>query len=222
MSDVITLDKFRFHIGDAGSAQSGVWVAWHQKNEFYLAAKDAMGLFKVSLHADTRCHARADAAGPKTYLTKWKREETPQQGGIHVASVIFPEVYLKPRRPVWSRKQNKKLWALDPAPPGMAWEFALFFSHDNPAVAVPRLIDDDLSPIITMDLPRGDYVYVALLQRTFDAACEFTPPPEGAVQRTLSATVDKESLRHFSSIHWRLIPDKGPLLIYDGVGEQVS
>jgi len=218
ISTDITFDKFRFHIGDVGSARSGVWVAWHTKNDFYLAAKDAMGLFKVSFHAITNlCHARADAAGAGTYLSKWQREETPEEGGIHVASVIFPEAFSISPRPVWSRKPNRKHVALTPAKSGKAWEFAFFFSNDSSAVAERRLGSDGLFPVLRIDLPRGDFVYVALLEREFDAASELTPPPEGAVHRSHSATVDKDSLRNFSPIHWRLVTGKGPLLIYDSV-----
>ena len=173
----LTKDKFRFVVGSRGGHHSGVWSAWGYKNDYYLGARSFLGSQRISLHQSRICRLAftekhmtelkaqwLDAPADRASV-KWRRLPAPQDGAIHVVSLIFPTDYL--RLPLPEASYKKPVLIIEAAPPGKAIEFAFFFSREAEATVEPKFLRVG-RPLVRTILDNGETVWVVAREMGFD------------------------------------------------------
>lgn len=179
MEDLIqrlTRSNFRFAVGGDETGYSSPWTAFGNGNEYYIGARSAKGSSKISLHQSgigrvglTEKQFRALSADGLTQpsdraMIKWRRPPTPDIGAAHVASIIFPTIFLKLPEPQGTEK--KPLIIFEPAPLGKA-EVGFFYSREDAATLEPTLLQIG-QPIVCTTLNNGETITVVVRQADFD------------------------------------------------------
>jgi hypothetical protein len=179
-TDRINRANFRFAVGHPSRGFSTVWTAFGNRDDYYIGSRSFMGSQKVSLHTSGICRVAltsrqydmlAEQGLPQPAdraATKWQRPRTPRTGAAHVASIIFPTDYLRIMdEPKGTRK--KPLFIFEPAPPGQAIEFGIFYSREDEAAMEERYRQIGQA-IVHTTLEGGEQVTVVARISSFDQA----------------------------------------------------
>ena len=173
---------FRFAVGSEDVGYSETWIAWSNRNDYYIGSKNISGSLKVSLHAPRgdKSHYVGRVAMPREYLngrphlniepnqrayTEWRLHPPPEEGAVPVAVVVFPTNGL--RKPEPKGKMNKPLIIFSPAPKDHAVEVWFFYSRE-PAHSLEEKLKGFGNPVLRSDLESGDAVMVVVRQQPFD------------------------------------------------------
>jgi hypothetical protein len=173
----LTRDGFRFAVGIRGGHHSGIWSAWGNKNDYYLGARSFLGSQRISLHqslicrmaftekhmAELRQHS-LDVPADRASV-KWRRLAAPEDGAIHVVSLIFPTDYFRLPHPQGTYR--KPVLIIDAAPPGKAIEFGFFFTREVKATVEPKFLRIG-QPLIRTMLDNGETVWVVARETELD------------------------------------------------------
>jgi hypothetical protein len=108
------------------------------------------------------------APGDDRAFIKWRRAPTPEHGGVHVASLIFPINYLHLDAAVGSSK--KPLFQFEaPHDPTQAVEFGFVYSREPIDVLEQKLMKIG-KPLFRTGLDNGESVSVVVRLTDFDPA----------------------------------------------------
>lgn len=130
-------DKLRFGAKASDGRCSSSWIAIRRKSDVYLGVRSLSGKLKLTLHKDGRAHiALTDnfypqlrdegvPLPPSRHFTRWRMPDVPDDGAVHVASVVFPSRFLRPRPPL---KPNETVF-WEPAPELGALEVGVFYGR---------------------------------------------------------------------------------------------
>jgi len=181
------IDKFRFAIGDDRAAVATEWIAWADRDSFYLGALRLDGLVKLSLHEKQICRLAipkqnwlehregAYRSVSDRAFQQWTRAPTPEQGVLHVASIAFPTDFMvAPLRPSRA-KPSKPLFMIPMAAAGMCVEISLLYSLQHPKGLEGKL-EGKCTPIVYMTLTTGEFVSVVGRNAPFDPS--LIPAPD--------------------------------------------
>lgn len=210
------IDMLRFAVGDDDALWSSIWIAFggaNGRSDYYVSVRGQTGAVKVSLHALGACQIAFDkesgywdrlvasglAPTADRAITSWQRTPTPEMGMCHALSIFFPTDLMRLRRPHPRRKPGKKLFLLEPAPPGHAVEWGFFYSRQHPQEFLANLRSAGV-PVGFVELPSGEYVTNVARHVPFDATVipAFAAWPNGRpLTRQLPAS--GETLRGLSA-----------------------
>lgn len=173
---------FRFAIG-SGTPLSEIWTVVSQGNDMYLTASSQKSQMKVSMHGSRVCQyamlpeffeqhgpAIGKALENRTIL-RWKREPTPDEGGLCGFRIIFAADGSWPNAA--SRPPRKATQLIPPPPPGAVVEVGLFYSREC-IVDHREEVHGDANLLTTVQLAGGDHV--ALLYTYQPYGPEFFSP----------------------------------------------
>jgi hypothetical protein len=181
----IIKDKLRFAVVKPDGPASGMWGAWNSGNEFYVAAMNAIGNTKISLHSTGRCRlAIIKEALPETdpealppggdrAFVKWFRPAAPEEGAHLALTLTFPAEYLHALRPEGSAK--KPVLLFETSDPTKAVQFGFFFSREDPGSLEAKFLKIG-KPIFRWGLRNGEAVWLVKRDTEFDKSV--IPPPE--------------------------------------------
>ncbi len=151
-----------------------------------------------------------DVPGNRAFV-EWYRKPAPENGAVHVVSLVFPTDYL--RLPPPESTYKKPMLFVDAAPPGKAVEFGFFFSREPQVTAEPKFIQIGV-PLVHASLDNGETVWVVARETEFDRAII---PSEDRWSRNLRVA-DKKAfldegveLRNLTSMFWNT-PKDGEIL----------
>lgn len=140
-------NTIRFAVGTPDDPQSWIWRFWVHKDEVYLGAKDALQVFKVSLHnsgiwrvAFVKELNSKDNVNDRVIL-RWKKPEE----FIHVwtPSIALLVSSIKPQRPLAKGKiQDDRITCLNEAVNGERIVLRIIFS-------IPKMSTTDLQKVLT-------------------------------------------------------------------------
>jgi hypothetical protein len=153
-------ETVRFGVGEPGTARSGVWNVWSNKNksDVYVAARAIAGLLKISLHegGDWRLQwtgpnvAARYAPGAPHPLERWVRPAEFGPGWTRAISVLIAEEDLV-AHPYPEQGTKRVLWAPTPSPGGMAAFHIFVAKPDRGAVESTGFL-----PMCGYLLPNGE------------------------------------------------------------------
>lgn len=127
--------RLRFGARSADGRCSSIWFASRSGSDIYVGVRSFGDRFKLSLHKDGRAQISLTSkhyprlrdegvpSPPSRHFTRWRMPEVPAAGAVHVASVIFPSRFLKPRPSLMLSKPV--FW--EAAPEEGALEVGLFY-----------------------------------------------------------------------------------------------
>lgn len=203
----------RFAVGynDRG-ALSSVWRIWKDRNkdDIYVAPRSVAGVLKGSLHASGLCHfavtaqhhARLPSAAGSRRITAWRRQATPTDGFVKVASILFASEFLSRNcAPI-----GREISLINPPEPGKAIIVDLLFAR----LAGEPLIMPHQRDLGRCTLSTGEqFLIIAGLVDDFDAGLfrrHFSPLQEATIPGFIieRENVDRDDLR--GAI---LLPDLG-------------
>ena len=198
-SMVRKLDKLRFAVGTEGGPRSAFWFIKIEKTgDVYVSSASIAGQLKLSLHRDRSCqfgmvgtsrsrHLSDPQATKPHYFFKWNRPETPTQKAQHVASIIFPTLFLN-QSPEPIPVDNKLRCIFLPSPEGHALEFGLYYSLISHDILEGKFLEIGHCPIIHRACNTGETISVAACMVPFDPANMLAEtPPEMMAQDDLQA-----------------------------------
>ena len=175
------IDKIRLYVvDDEGRARSDVWFIHSTGDHVYAAPRKLGGALKLSLHpagaaqdgydcqfGHPRSHAhKQESRGYRPIPPmRWRRPSTPETGAVHVASILFPTDALVGTVDI--PNDGKVKFGIPLAPVGQVAEAALFFSREAPASLESKFIQLGGTPLIYMDLLRGEFVSVVVRHASF-------------------------------------------------------
>lgn len=87
-------------------------------------------------------------------VVEWYRNPAPENGAVHVVSLIFPTDYLRLPPP----EGKKPIFQFAAAPPGKAIEFDFFFSREAEATLEGKLLQIGM-PLVRTTLDNGETVF---------------------------------------------------------------
>jgi hypothetical protein len=175
----LTRDKFRFVVGTPGGRYSDSWFAGWNRNDYYLGSRSFGGSMKISLHDEENCrlaftnesisaHMQQGLDLPRDRaFVEWYRKPSPEDGAVHVVSLIFPTDYLCLPQPEASYK--KPVLIVEAARPGKAIEFAFFFSREAEATVEAKFLRIG-QPLVRTTLDNCEAVWVVARETEFDQA----------------------------------------------------
>jgi hypothetical protein len=229
-------DKFRFVVATREGHHSTAWFTRDvkKKNSFYIGARTIGGKMKISLHGELNCRLAFTKEGMAAMkqqgldvsenraLVEWYRKPAPENGCVHVVSLIFPTDYL--RLPAPESTFKEPLLFVDAAPPGKAVEFGVFFSRGPQIRAEPKFIQIGV-PLVYASLDNGDTVWVVAWETEFDRAVI----PSADQWRGSLRAADKKAfldegveLRNLSSVFWNAPKDGEILRVIETSGVTAS
>jgi len=216
--------NFRFAVGSPEFGHSATWTAFGSGSEYYIGARNVMGLTKISLHSsgicrvaltDTQFKALAEQGlvqPPDRAFVKWNRKPTPIIGAHHVVTVVFPTDYLKLPKPQGTVK--KPLLIFDAAPAGKAVEVGFFYSREEQWTLEAKFSRIGKAVICTT-LDNGDTVSLVTRITDFDRS---VLPSQDQMDRARSTMLTKE-LHNIDDEHtgmfWNKPDDGGTLMLIE-------
>lgn len=234
MSRQMKKNKTRFAIGRKGAGHSSVWAAWDQGSEFYIAGVSMIGNSKISLHKSGICriglHEDAYNDLPKKGLkqppdrafTKWRRLPTPDQGAVHVLSLIFPTDFLRLQEPTYNRK--KPVLIMEAAPAGSAVQVGFFYSKENGKPMEEKLLQVG-HPLFYFALKNGETVWLVAKAIPFDSSSLPSGPlgmsPDGVLDPAAIPAPGTEK-KNLTAIFWNSPKDGDPFYIWEVGGGTIS
>lgn len=170
-------DAIRFYVADESDRpRSSLWRAFCHNDDIYLAPRKIAGALKLSIHRDGNCQygttshyfQKARGRGIERFpaLARWRRRPTPELGGVHLASILFPTDFL---RSTQIAKPTKSKVALPLAAPGHAIEVMVFYANAEPSVAAQALRERGITPFGCMTRLSGENTILAARQVPFEA-----------------------------------------------------
>jgi hypothetical protein len=188
------IDKFRFGIVDTdGNSLSNVWFMQGEGQGVYVAPSGLGGSLKLSFHPPGMANDGCDTqfGHPRNYADqartsgfspmrpiRWKRTPTPELGASHVASILFPTVYLKSAAQPPS--DGKIRFGFLNAPAGSSIEFGLFLSKEHPSTLERKFIALGSNPVGYSDFPCGEFMSLVVREADHRALFEGVFPPNGS------------------------------------------
>lgn len=181
--------RIRFGVGGEDSPRSSIWTAWPtDKGDYYIGVETLTGYAKASFHRDGRCHFKIQKGQwnnlrrqgflvpKKPKVVGWKRAAIPEQGAIHVASVLFPRdlIQVDAGAPEEGHGDwwSGSIFYFAPAEPGEAVEVGFFFSK-TPGQKIESALSGIGKPIVYSDIETNAglkmTVSVVVRTRQFDS-----------------------------------------------------
>src|SRR5689334_19070976 len=164
----LTKEKFRFVVGTLSGLYSAAWFSRGSGNSYYIGARPFGGTMKISLHDDENCRLAFTKPGiaamkrqgldvsDNRAFVEWYREPAPEDGAVHVVSLIFPTDHH--RLPAPGAKYRKPVLIIDAAPPGKAIEVGFFFSREPQATVEAKFLQIGM-PLVRTTLDNGETVW---------------------------------------------------------------
>jgi hypothetical protein len=222
----VTNANIRFAVGSPEFGYSATWTAFARRNEYYIGARNVMGLTKISLHSsgicrvaltDTQFRALAEQGleqPPDRAFVKWNKKSTPLVGAHHVFTVVFPTDYLKQPKPQGTVK--KPLVIFGAAPAGKAVEVGFFYSREDQRTLEAKF-DRIGRAVICTTLDNGDTVSLVKRVADFDRS---VLPSQDKMDRARATMLTKDMHNvedEHTGMFWNK-PDDGGTLILIEVG----
>lgn len=204
------LDKFRFGVEREDLGFSNIWYAEQRGGDVYISARGTRGTTQISLHASGICHVKGRFADGNRTLSRWRRASSPVSDAVHVLSVDFPSDFVYKWKSLEKLKLNRKLFTMTAAPPGHAVEFGFFYSREAPPMLEPRLTAKGF-PIVYMDLPSHEYVWVVARLTKFNPARFPQGPRE--ISGVTSGFDEAGKIENLAMIAWTEPKDEQPVWV---------
>lgn len=138
-------DAFRFAVGSPDNLQSWIWRFWIHKNEVYLGAKDALHVFKVSLHHSGIwriafvADLERDDPSKDRVIIKWNKPEEFTVGWTPSVALLVSSI--QPKVPLNSKSiSDSRIHWFDPPPENKKMLFKVLFSKSGTENYVDKIL----------------------------------------------------------------------------------
>lgn len=176
-------NSFRFGVETDTGERSSLWQATCRKSDFYFGTRSIMGVIKVSLHesgkgrvALTQEHQEKLVSSGRDIkadrkLNGWDMPKVPDNGAIHVASIVFPTAFLRKDGISWEEDTMKQKFIITCPQNQQAVEFGFFFSKEHPT-SLEGKFEGKADPLVWFGLDNGSFVSVVGCYTALDAEAD--------------------------------------------------
>jgi hypothetical protein len=161
-------EAIRFAVGTPADVRSWVWRMWAHRDEIYIRARDALTVFKVSLHnsgvwriAFVADLERDDAASDRV-ITRWKKPGEFAPGWTPSVGIVVSWVH--PRQPFRQKPtDDKRVRFYAPPKPGNRLLFKVLFSRSGGSEAdLARITRDGDQLVARLEKRNGEVAWLVL------------------------------------------------------------